>query len=59
VALLARPVVEKRQHERLLHLVRPLVGEEDPGDMGLAKLDPLWCMWIELGLEHRRDKLHG
>ena len=38
MATLGRPVVEERQHDRLLDLVRAVRGQEDPGDVGLAHL---------------------
>ena len=50
-------VVEERQHQRLLHLVGELAGEEDPGNMRLAQFDPLRAMGVEARIEHRRDDL--
>jgi len=38
---LRRPVIEEREHHRLLQLVGAIARQEHPRDMGLADIDPV------------------
>lgn len=54
---LQRPVVEEGEGDRSLDLVGEIAGEQHPGDMGIAQLDPLRALRVEAGVEHRGDHL--
>ncbi len=53
-----RPVVQEREHDRLLELVRAVACEEHPRDVGLTHHNTLrTATWIEVGAGHGRAQI--